>query len=545
MPGLSAFLGFHYNLFLVALSIGVATFAAYTAFDITECATQVRSWKHQILWVALGGFTLGGGIWSMHFIGMLALHLDIPVRYDLPLTLASLAIADIAAGFALFQVAQPIWNWSHRISGAVIMGGAVAMMHYIGMTAIRIPATMEMDHHIIGISVLIAIGASGAAQWILRRFDQVSYARELWRWCASFVMGLAVSAMHYTAMYGVRFIPEHHSTLNLVDGIEANRLAELVGAGTLVFCGITLVITLSQRRRALQASLLELQNAQMRLIQAEKLSSVGQLSAGISHEINNPLAFLKGNLSYLELTMNDLIDVVTLTEHHTGNQITAITERLDEIDWDFVREDLPKSIQSMHTGIARIQDIVKSLEVFSSCNESEIKSVNLCARIDDALKLLSQRLAVNDNRPEIIVERNYEELPSFECLSGEMLQAIFSFLDNAIDAIEQRWKMDDQQIGKITITTRLLSGQNIYLSITDNGIGFDAKLESRLFEPFFTTKAPGKGTGLGLTLALQTIQQHGGTLSLLPTQSGTRVEITLPVNEVGTLACELSKFSVP
>ena len=545
MPGLSAFLGFHYNLFLVALSIGVATFAAYTAFDITECATQVRSWKRQILWVALGGFTLGGGIWSMHFIGMLALHLDIPVRYDLPLTLASLAIADIAAGFALFQVAQPIWNWSHRISGAVIMGGAVAMMHYIGMTAIRIPATMEMDHHIIGISVLIAIGASGAAQWILRRFDQVSYARELWRWCASFVMGLAVSAMHYTAMYGVRFIPEHHSTLNLVDGIEANRLAELVGAGTLVFCGITLVITLSQRRRALQASLLELQNAQMRLIQAEKLSSVGQLSAGISHEINNPLAFLKGNLSYLELTMNDLIDVVTLTEHHTGNQITAITERLDEIDWDFVREDLPKSIQSMHTGIARIQDIVKSLEVFSSCNESEIKSVNLCARIDDALKLLSQRLAVNDNRPEIIVERNYEELPSFECLSGEMLQAIFSFLDNAIDAIEQRWKMDDQQIGKMTITTRLLSGQNIYLSITDNGIGFDAKLESRLFEPFFTTKAPGKGTGLGLTLALQTIQQHGGTLSLVPTQSGTRVEITLPVNEVGTLACELSKFSVP
>jgi signal transduction histidine kinase len=283
----------------------------------------------------------------------------------------------------------------------------------------------------------------------------------------------------------------------------------------------------------------------MRLIQAEKLSSVGQLSAGISHEINNPLAFLKGNLSYLELTMNDLIDVVTLTEYHTGNQITAITERLDEIDWDFVREDLPKSIQSMHTGIARIQDIVKSLEVFSSCNESEIKSVNLCARIDDALKLLSQRLAVNDNRPEIIVERNYEELPSFECLSGEMLQAIFSFLDNAIDAIEQRWKMDDQQIGKMTITTRLLSGQNIYLSITDNGIGFDAKLESRLFEPFFTTKAPGKGTGLGLTLALQTIQQHGGTLSLLPTQSGTRVEITLPVNEVGTLACELSKFSVP
>jgi signal transduction histidine kinase len=354
-----------------------------------------------------------------------------------------------------------------------------------------------------------------------------------------------VSAMHYTAMLGVRFIPEQTTTLPVVEGMEANRLAELVGAGTLIFCGITLVITLSQRRRALQTSLLELQNAQMRLIQAEKLSSIGQLSAGISHEINNPLAFLKGNLSYLELTIQDLIDLVTLVANHAGHQSDAIEEKLDEIDWDFLRADLPKSIESMHNGISRIQDIVKSLEVFSSCNESDIKSVNLCARIDEALKLLSQRLQVTNDRPEIVIERHYEDLPSIECLSGEMLQAIFSFLDNAIDAIEQRWKTGDLQIGKITITTQFQDQQSIYLSIADNGIGFEPKLESRLFEPFFTTKAPGKGTGLGLTLALQTIQQHGGTLALTPDSQGTRVEVSLPVNKVGVLACKLSKLSPP
>lgn len=534
-----------YNPFLVALSVGIATFAAYTAFDTTECATQVRSLKRQILWVTLGGFTLGGGIWSMHFIGMLALHLEIPVRYDMTLTLASLAIAAVAAGFALFQVAQPVWNLRHQVAGAVIMGSAVAMMHYVGMAAIRIPATMEMNHGIVAVSIAIAIVASGAAQWILRRFDQVSHARELWRWCASLVMGLAVSTMHYTAMLGVRFIPDPLATLSIGDGLNANRLAEIVGAGTLVLCGVTLVITLSERRRALQASLLDLQNTQMRLIQAEKLSSVGQLSAGISHEINNPLAFLRGNLAYLELTISDLISIVTLVGQHPSDQPDTITEKLDEVDWEFVREDLPKSIQSMQNGITRIQDIVKSLEVFSSCNESEIKSVNLCARIDDAVTLLSQRLEAIDDRPEITIERQYEELPKFECLSGEMLQAIFSLLDNAIDAIEQRWKTGDHQIGNITIATQMLNKNNIHLSITDNGIGFDPKLESRLFEPFFTTKAPGKGTGLGLTLALQTIRQHGGTLNLVPAVTGARAEISLPVYEIGTLACDLSRLPRP
>jgi NO-binding membrane sensor protein with MHYT domain len=534
-----------YNPFLVALSVGIATFAAYTAFDTTECATQVRSLKRQILWVALGGFTLGGGIWSMHFIGMLALHLEIPVRYDMTLTLASLAIAAVAAGFALFQVAQPVWNLRHQVAGAVIMGSAVAMMHYVGMAAIHVPATMEMSHSIVAVSIAIAIVASGAAQWILRRFDQVSHARELWRWCASLVMGLAVSTMHYTAMLGVRFIPDPQATLSIGDGLNANRLAEIVGAGTLVFCGVTLVITLSERRRALQASLLELQSAQMRLIQAEKLSSVGQLSAGISHEINNPLAFLRGNLAYLELTISDLISIVTLVSQHPSDQPDVITEKLDDVDWEFVREDLPKSIQSMQNGITRIQDIVKSLEVFSSCNESEIKSVDLCARIDDAVTLLSQRLEAIDDRPEITIERQYEELPTFECLSGEMLQAIFSLLDNAIDAIEQRWKTGDRQIGNIAIATQMLDKNNIHLSITDNGIGFDPKLESRLFEPFFTTKAPGKGTGLGLTLALQTIRQHGGTLNLVLAVTGARAEISLPVYEIGTLACDLSRLPRP
>jgi two-component system NtrC family sensor kinase len=487
---------FQYNPYLVALSIGVATFAAYTAFDTTECATNVRSLKYQVLWIALGGLSLGGGIWSMHFIGMLALHLNIPVGYDVNLTLASLAIASIASGFALFQIAQPVWNRTQWIAGAVIMGGAVAMMHYLGMAAMRIPATMVMNPVIVVLSIGIAIVASGAAQWILRRFDQVSHARELWRWCASLVMGLAVSTMHYTAMRGVQFIPETETIHHLGNALKATRLAEIVGAGTFTLCGMTLLITLSERRRSLQVTLSELQSAQIRLIQAEKLSSIGQLSAGISHEINNPLAFLKGNIGYLKLTLGDLLDVLRFIEDHTDDFPETIAQlfqnSLQEVDWDFVRDDLPKSLQSMENGITRIQGIVKSLEIFTSLNESEIKSINLCARMDDALKLLSPRLEAREDRPEILVERQYEQLPELECFSGEIQQTMFSLLENAIDAIEQRWQTDPDRPGQITITTRVQTKhqakQQIYLSIVDSGLGFDPKLESKLFELFLRQK---------------------------------------------------------
>jgi len=519
---------FHYNSSLVALSIGIAIFAAYTAFETTECAKTPRSSGLQVLWIVLGGLTLGGGIWAMHFIGMLALQLEIPVRYDFGETIASLLIASIASGFALFQVAQPEFRWPQQVLGATVTGGAIASMHYIGMAAIRAPATMETSSAIVGLSIAIAIAVSGAAQWILRRFESVDRARELWRWCASIVMGLAVASMHYTAMLGVRFVPDPGVAQASFESLDPLRLTELVSVGIFLFCGITLIITLSERRRALQIVLHDLQNAQMRLVQAEKLSSVGQLSAGISHEVNNPLAFLKGNLIYLDATLEELLDLIALADRQRQALPADVAAQLDGLDWEFLREDVPKSVKSMHTGIARIQDIVRSLEVFASCNESELKSIDLCARIDDALKLLAKRFDRND-RPSITIEKSYETIPKLECCSGEVLQSIFSLLENSVEAIERRWKAGDLAAGTIAISTRPLDDRRIHISISDTGQGCDPHRVPKLFEPFFTTKNPGEGTGMGLTLALQTARRHGGTLTLTPTASGMTAEMVLPI----------------
>ena len=521
---------FHYRPALVALSISLPIFASYAAFEVVECAASARSQRRQIPWSIVGGMMLGGGIWSMHFVGILALELEFPVRYDIGQTLASLAIVVLGASVALFQVAQPEFKRSQRLTAAAVMGSGAIAMHAIGMKAMRVPAQVEVNPTIMLLSIAIAVSVSGMAQEILRQFERIGRARESWRWYASVLMGSAIAIAHYTAMLGVRLIPlRGPSAMPLfADSIDSFRLAELIGVGMLAFCGIALVVTLGHRRRTLQRTLRDLQSTQMRLIQAEKLSSIGQLSAGISHEINNPLSFIKGNLIHLEVTLDEMLTVFQVAHRQRETLPAGLAEQLEDFDWDFVGSDLPKSLGSMHNGIERIQSIVRALEVFTSCNESELKEINLCDRIEDTLKLFSRRFASDAVRPGITVERQYDPLPRVECCSGEILQAPYNLLENAVEAIEQRWAAGATQPGRIAIAAQARR-EHIYIGISDTGASCDPKRVAKLFEPFFTTKGPGQGTGLGLTLALQAVRSHGGTLGLTPNEGGMLAEITLPL----------------
>lgn len=273
---------------------------------------------------------------------------------------------------------------------------------------------------------------------------------------------------------------------------------------------------LRQQTKQLEQTLCELQETQVQLIQSEKMSSLGSLVAGIAHEINNPVSFIHGNLPFARKYFQDLLFLLESYQKYCPHPGPEIEELRDEIDLPYLREDLPRILNSIQTGSERIRDIVRCLRNFSRLDESEIKQVNIHEGIENTLMLLNNRLKAQHWRPEIEVIKNYGNLPRVECYVGSLNQVFMNILSNAIDALEESFAtayLDTKQHkGKITIRTELKSG-NILISISDNGFGIPASLQSRLFDPFFTTKPAGKGTGLGLSISYRIVtEKHGGQL---------------------------------
>jgi signal transduction histidine kinase len=271
----------------------------------------------------------------------------------------------------------------------------------------------------------------------------------------------------------------------------------------------------------LQVTLEQLQSTQSQLIQTEKMSSLGQLVAGIAHEINNPVNFIHGNLDYAATYTTDLLKLVTAYESSVP---TTIATALEAIDFEFLRADLPRVIASMQTGTSRIQEIVLSLRNFSRMDESEFKSVDLHDGIDSTLLILQHRLKLNHDRPEIQLIKHYGELPPIECAAGLVNQVFMNLLSNAIDALELVSQPE------IQICTTIEAG-GVLVRMIDNGPGIPEKLQHRLFDPFFTTKPVGKGTGLGLSISYQIIvEKHQGRLECHSTiGQGTEFQIWLPL----------------
>lgn len=280
----------------------------------------------------------------------------------------------------------------------------------------------------------------------------------------------------------------------------------------------------------LQNTLHELKTTQAQVIQSEKMSSLGQMVAGVAHEINNPVNFIHGNLTPASQYAQDVLNLLELYQQHYPNPPEEILEVIETIDLEFLKQDFIKILDSMKQGTQRIREIVLSLRNFSRLDEAQFKAVDIHEGIDSTLMILQNRLKAKPNFPEIQIIKNYSSLPPVDCFPSQLNQVLMNILANAIDALESQKSLSTPQI---QIHTKLIDNNHIAIHISDNGSGIPPEIQSKLFDPFFTTKEVGKGTGLGLSISYQiVVNKHGGNLSCksIPGE-GTEFIILIPVNQ--------------
>jgi PAS domain S-box-containing protein len=302
----------------------------------------------------------------------------------------------------------------------------------------------------------------------------------------------------------------------------------------------TTAVRAQAQAQQLEQTLHQLQRTQSQLIQSEKMSSLGQLVAGVAHEINNPVNFIYGNLTYANEYTQSLLDVLKLYQQEYPQPSAAILEKIEAAEIDYLVEDLPKILSSMKVGADRIRDIVLSLRNFSRLDEAEMKRVDIHEGIESTLLILQNRLKNKADRPPIHVVKEYGKLPELECYPGQLNQVFMNLIGNAIDALEteingsKSSRKNHSRPAKkleIRIRTEVTDDRSIIVKIADSGCGMSEEVQKRLFDPFFTTKPIGKGTGLGLAISHSiVVEKHNGQLSCYSVVGeGTEFAIEIPL----------------
>ena len=276
------------------------------------------------------------------------------------------------------------------------------------------------------------------------------------------------------------------------------------------------------RAKTVEQAIENLQKTQSQLIQAEKMSGLGQMMAGIAHEVNNPLNFINGNLSHINNYVKDLISLINLYQKHFPQASPEIINYMKEIDLEFLLEDLPSLVSSVEMGGHRIRDIILSLRNFSRLDEAEQKDVDLHEGIESTLLILNHKLKHN-----IEVVRDYESLPKILCYPAQLNQVFMNIISNAADELLET----DIRYKQIAIQTSLDDLNSVCIRIQDNGKGIPPEIQDKIFTPFFTTKPIGKGTGLGLSISYQIIEKHHGTIEVISeVGKGTEFTIKIPLS---------------
>lgn len=295
-----------------------------------------------------------------------------------------------------------------------------------------------------------------------------------------------------------------------------------------------------ERTAQLSESLQQLQQAQIQLIQSEKMSSLGELVAGVAHEINNPVGFIAGNISMAMEYTEDIFEHLKLYQKQFTDPGDEIAEHAEDIELDYLMEDLPNMLSSMESGIERIRNISLSLRNFSRSDSNTCTDLDIHEGLESTLMILRHRLKANDQRPEIKVNKNYGDLPIVNCYAGPLNQVFMNLLANAIDALDEENEKEQKSYddlrdhpNEITLTTKALSGGKVEIKIADNGPGIPEDTIKDIFTPFVTTKPVGKGTGLGLSISHSiVVEKHQGFLGCnSEVGKGTEFVIQVPVKQ--------------
>lgn len=295
-----------------------------------------------------------------------------------------------------------------------------------------------------------------------------------------------------------------------------------------------------ERTAQLSESLQQLQQAQIQLIQSEKMSSLGELVAGVAHEINNPVGFIAGNISMAMEYTEDIFDHLKLYQKQFADPGDEIAEHAEDIELDYLMEDLPNMLSSMESGIERIRNISLSLRNFSRSDSNTCTDLDIHEGLESTLMILRHRLKANDQRPEIKINKNYGDLPIVHCYAGPLNQVFMNLLANAIDALDEENEKEHKSYdylrdhpNEITLTTKAISGGKVEIKIADNGPGIPEETIPEIFSPFVTTKPVGKGTGLGLSISHSiVVEKHQGFLGCnSELGKGTEFVIQVPVKQ--------------
>jgi two-component system, NtrC family, sensor kinase len=295
----------------------------------------------------------------------------------------------------------------------------------------------------------------------------------------------------------------------------------------------TVEAQIQQQKLKLEQALLELQRTQSQMIQSEKMSSLGQMVAGVAHEINNPVNFIYGNLKYTADYTQDLLRLVKAYQARYPQPDEGLEALIEEIDLEYMITDLPNMLGSMKVGADRIREIVLSLRNFSRLDEADFKEADLHQGLDSTLMILQNKLKGRDHRPDIALIKSYGTIPVVECYAGQMNQVFMNLLVNAADALDEAVATGQITVPEIQIHTAVVDDQ-VEIRIVDNGPGIPEAVQQRLFDPFYTTKPVGQGTGMGLSISYQIItERHGGTLRCESTLAqGTQFIIRIPLEHV-------------